>query len=73
VLTGDDEGPVRRAAVQILLRIGYDVIEAGDGEEAVRVFNENAYRGFRREALEQAGERSGRKSGHWGRPATRRE
>ncbi len=42
VLIADDEGPVRRAAVQILLRKGYNVMEAGDGEEAVRVFMENA-------------------------------
>jgi len=42
VLIADDEGPVRRAAVQILLRKGYHVMEASDGEEAVRVFRENA-------------------------------
>ncbi len=41
VLIADDEGPVRRAAVQILLRKGYNVMEAGDGEEAVRIFQEN--------------------------------
>jgi len=41
VLIADDEGPVRRAAVQILLRKGYNVMEAGDGEEAVRAFQEN--------------------------------
>jgi len=41
VLIADDEGPVRRAAVQILLRKGYNVMEASDGEEAVRVFYEN--------------------------------
>jgi two-component system cell cycle sensor histidine kinase/response regulator CckA len=41
VLIADDEGPVRRAAVQILLRKGYNVMEAGDGEEAVRIFTEN--------------------------------
>ena len=41
VLIADDESPVRRAAVQILLRKGYNVMEAGDGEEAVRVFQEN--------------------------------
>lgn len=41
VLIADDEGPVRRAAVQILLRKGYDVMEASDGEEAVRIFAEN--------------------------------
>src|SRR2546425_412127 len=41
VLIADDEGPVRRAAVQILLRKGYNVMEASDGEEAVRVFIEN--------------------------------
>ncbi|HKX00835.1 MAG TPA: response regulator [Bryobacteraceae bacterium] len=41
VLIADDEGPVRRAAVQILLRKGYNVMEASDGEEAVRVFQEN--------------------------------
>jgi hypothetical protein len=42
VLIADDEGPVRRAAVQILLRKGYNVMEASDGEEAVRVFRDNA-------------------------------
>ena len=42
VLIADDEGPVRRAAVQILLRKGYNVMEASDGEEAVRIFRENA-------------------------------
>lgn len=41
VLIAEDEGPVRRAAVQILLRKGYNVLEAGDGEEALRVFKEN--------------------------------
>jgi CheY-like chemotaxis protein len=41
VLIVDDEGPVRRAAVQILLRKGYNIMEASDGEEAVRVFIEN--------------------------------
>jgi CheY-like chemotaxis protein len=41
VLIADDEGPVRRAAVQILLRKGYNVMEASDGEQAVRVFAEN--------------------------------
>ena len=41
VLIADDEGPVRRAAVQILLRKGYNVMEASDGEDAVRVFKEN--------------------------------
>jgi hypothetical protein len=41
VLIADDEGPVRRAAVQILLRKGYNVMEASDGEEAVRVFQDN--------------------------------
>ena len=42
ILIADDEGPVRRAAVQVLLRKGYNVMEAGDGEEALRVFRENA-------------------------------
>jgi two-component system cell cycle sensor histidine kinase/response regulator CckA len=41
VLIVDDESPVRRAAVQILLRKGYNVMEAGDGEEAVRILAEN--------------------------------
>jgi two-component system cell cycle sensor histidine kinase/response regulator CckA len=41
VLIADDEGPVRRAAVQILLRKGYNVMEASDGEDAVRVFQDN--------------------------------
>jgi len=36
VLIVDDEGPLRRAAVQILVRKGYNVMEASDGEEAVR-------------------------------------
>jgi CheY-like chemotaxis protein len=41
VLIADDEGPVRRAAVRILLRKGYNIMEASDGEEAVRIFLEN--------------------------------
>jgi two-component system, cell cycle sensor histidine kinase and response regulator CckA len=41
VLIAEGEGPVRRAAVQILSRKGYNVIEAGDGEEALRMFKEN--------------------------------
>jgi hypothetical protein len=41
VLIADDEGPVRRAAVRILLSKGYNIMEASDGEEAVRVFSEN--------------------------------
>jgi len=41
VLIADDEGPVRRAAVRILLRKGYNIMEASDGEEAVRVFADN--------------------------------
>ena len=41
VLIADDEGPVRRAAVRILLRKGYNIMEASDGEEAVRVFSES--------------------------------
>ena len=41
VLIADDEGPVRRAAVRILLSKGYNIMEASDGEEAVRVFADN--------------------------------
>src|SRR5882672_6843941 len=41
LLIADDEAPVRRAAAQILLRKGYNVMEASDGEEAVRIFTEN--------------------------------
>ncbi|MBZ5596100.1 MAG: response regulator [Acidobacteriia bacterium] len=41
VLIADDEGPVRRAAVRILLSKGYNIMEASDGEEAVRVFTDN--------------------------------
>jgi len=41
VLIADDEGPVRRAAVRILLRKGYNIMEASDGEEAVRDFADN--------------------------------
>src|SRR6266480_1383804 len=33
LLIADDEAPVRRAAAQILLRKGYNVMEASDGEE----------------------------------------
>lgn len=38
ILIAEDEDQVRRAAVQVLLRKGYNVIEARNGEEAVRIF-----------------------------------
>jgi len=44
VLVADDEDLVRRVAATILAMHGYHVLEAKDGEEAVRVFRENAGR-----------------------------
>lgn len=42
VLVADDEDLVRRVAATILTIHGYKVLEAKDGEEAVRVFRDNA-------------------------------
>ncbi len=37
VLIADDEEPVRRVASRLLARNGYDVLEASDGAEALRM------------------------------------
>ncbi len=42
VLLAEDEPQVRALAIRTLERVGYRVIAAADGEEAVRLFNENA-------------------------------
>ncbi|HPQ70898.1 MAG TPA: PAS domain S-box protein [bacterium] len=40
ILLADDDATVRRVAIAMLQRAGYAVIEAGDGEEAIRILNE---------------------------------
>jgi CheY-like chemotaxis protein len=42
VLVADDDDLVRRLARGILTRLGYSVIEARDGDEAVRIFCSHA-------------------------------
>jgi len=42
ILLAEDDVPVRYAVREILERAGYRVLEAGDGDEAIRVFAENA-------------------------------
>jgi CheY-like chemotaxis protein len=42
ILVVEDDAPVRQVAVEILRDLGYRVLEAGDGPEALRVFGENA-------------------------------
>ena len=39
VLVAEDEGPVRNAVRRILERAGYSVLEAGNGTEALQIFN----------------------------------
>ena len=41
VLVVDDEMPIRELASRVLSRDGYTVLEAGSGEEALRVAEEN--------------------------------
>jgi hemerythrin-like metal-binding protein/PAS domain S-box-containing protein len=41
VLVVDDEEPLRTAAARALQRIGFTILEAGDGLEALRVFEAN--------------------------------
>jgi CheY-like chemotaxis protein len=41
ILVAEDEEPVRKLAKTVLEGFGYRVITAADGEEAVRLFNEN--------------------------------
>ena len=40
-LVVDDEAPVIRLASRMLTRLGFDVISAGDGHEALKLFREN--------------------------------
>ena len=42
ILVVEDEPSVREIAVEILSELGYAVLQAGDGEEALRVFEANA-------------------------------
>ena len=42
ILVVEDEPLVREIAVEILSELGYAVLQAGDGEEALRVFGANA-------------------------------
>jgi CheY-like chemotaxis protein len=44
ILVVDDEAGVRRIAVSVLNRCGYDTIQAGDGEEALHMFRGNGTR-----------------------------
>jgi CheY-like chemotaxis protein len=40
VLVADDDGAVRKTAADILNRAGYDVLQAADGEEALRALRQ---------------------------------
>ena len=42
ILVAEDEAPLRRAATRLLERLGYTVITASDGEEALQVFRARA-------------------------------
>jgi signal transduction histidine kinase len=44
ILLVDDEEMVRKGGRRLLRRLGFEVLEASDGEEAVRVFREEAAR-----------------------------
>jgi two-component system, cell cycle sensor histidine kinase and response regulator CckA len=44
VLVVDDEEMVRRLAARMLVTLGYRVVEAQDGDEAVRVLQRDAHR-----------------------------
>jgi PAS domain S-box-containing protein len=44
ILVVDDEPVVRRVAVLLLKRFGYEVIEANDGLEAIRLYRANRHR-----------------------------
>jgi DNA-binding NtrC family response regulator len=40
VLVVDDQDLVRRSTRRVLCRMGYDVVDAGDGREALRLYGE---------------------------------
>ncbi|MGE5091850.1 MAG: ATP-binding protein [Bacillota bacterium] len=42
ILVAEDEAPLRRAATRLLERLGYTVITASDGEEALQLFRTRA-------------------------------
>jgi PAS domain S-box-containing protein len=42
ILVAEDEAPLRRAATRLLERLGYTVITASDGEEALQLFRARA-------------------------------
>ena len=41
VLVVDDESRMRKLIRDFLVKNGYEILEAGDGEEALKVFEEN--------------------------------
>lgn len=43
VLVVDDEGPLRQAVRRMLVRDGFDVVDARDGLEAAKIFESNPY------------------------------
>ncbi len=45
VLLVDDEDTLRLLARDILIRCGYEVLEAADGEEAIRIYKEHTHAG----------------------------
>ncbi|MBI5834403.1 MAG: response regulator [Armatimonadetes bacterium] len=44
VLLADDEGSVRRVSTRVLSRLGFEVVAAAGGEEAIRLFGDHAER-----------------------------
>ena len=43
ILVVDDESRMRKLVKDFLVKAGYDVVEAGDGEEALDIFFENVH------------------------------
>ena len=41
ILVVDDESRMRKLIKDFLMQKGYQILEAGDGEEALKVFEEN--------------------------------
>jgi signal transduction histidine kinase/CheY-like chemotaxis protein len=46
ILVVDDEADVRRIVARMLVHLGMDVLEAGDGDQALRVLSDSAGRGI---------------------------